>query len=50
MSDKAPASYSARPDWEDVTPIAQAEEGKVLAPIFYSQECTLQLSVLALNL
>ncbi|KAG8960757.1 CAAX geranylgeranyltransferase alpha subunit [Tulasnella sp. 408] len=38
MSDQAPASYSARPDWEDVTPIAQAEEGKVLAPIFYSQE------------
>lgn len=39
MSDKAPVSYSARPDWGDVTPIPQADDGKVLAPILYSQEC-----------
>ncbi|KAG8944701.1 CAAX geranylgeranyltransferase alpha subunit [Tulasnella sp. 424] len=38
MSDKAPVSYSARPDWGDVTPIPQADDGKVLAPILYSQE------------
>ncbi|KAG6829053.1 hypothetical protein H0H87_012754 [Tephrocybe sp. NHM501043] len=37
-SDDDAPFYSERPEWSDVTPLAQYEDEKPIAPIFYSQE------------
>lgn len=36
---EGPTLFCERPEWEDVTPIAQYENITPLAPIFYSNEC-----------
>ena len=33
--------YAERPEWSDVTPLAQYEDANPIAPIFYSAECAL---------
>ncbi|KAG6897026.1 hypothetical protein C0992_004554 [Termitomyces sp. T32_za158] len=37
-SDKELPLYSERPEWSDVTPLAQYEDANPIAPIFYSAE------------
>ncbi|KAG6900460.1 hypothetical protein C0993_010178, partial [Termitomyces sp. T159_Od127] len=37
-TDNGPLLYTERPEWGDVTPLAQYEDANPIAPIFYSAE------------
>ena len=38
--DDKPILFANRPEWADVVPQEQYEDGDPLAPIFYSVECS----------
>ncbi len=38
--DDKPRLFAERPEWADVLPQEQYEDGDPLAPIFYSEECS----------
>lgn len=42
-TENGPLLYTERPEWRDVTPLAQYEDANPIAPIFYSEECTQSL-------